>query len=228
MIGGKRGLVVLALTTLISLVGAGKALPDRQKVQLTGAGQGKARASVVLRSDLVRAASSGEVSEGGGGEGPRCSVYAQKQWDSVRIGVASSAWKSTGYATIYSESAVLKTPAMVDLAWQRAFSSEAAFVRCARHRWASDNTSTALPLSYQRLTFPPLAARIRGYRIKTQYRDQAGKTVPAVLDTLFVGHGSVMSNVVFIAQSSLGSAVHRDEVRITRRIIERMTATPVG
>lgn len=217
-----------ALAVLVSLVVPGAASADKQKVQLTPAGQATARVSVIRRSDLRPAEWRGSASQSGGGigNGPSCTGYEPKQSDLVRVGFATSIWKSSDGVTVSSESAILKTPAMTSLAWQRTFRPEAAFIRCTRHRWASD--SSALPLSYQPLAFPALAARIRGYRIKTQYRNEAGKTVPAVLDTVFIERGRTITTMAFIARASLGQAVHRDEIRIARRLVQRMMTKPVG
>lgn len=227
---GLRQNAGIAGVALVALVIPGTALADRQKVQLTPAGEAKARVAVVRRADLGPTRWRGEVSEqgGGGGDGPKCSGYEPKQSDLVRVGAAAAVWKSNNNVTVFGESAVLRTPAMALLAWQRIFRPEPAFIRCARRRWASDATSTALPLSYEKLHFPPLAARIRGYRIKTQYRNDAGKTVPAVLDAVFIERGRTMTTMVFIARASLGQAVHRDEIRAAGRIVERMATRPVG
>ena len=203
---------------------------DKLKVQLTPAGEAKARVAVVRRGDLGPTAWTGGVGEQGGGrdDGLQCPGYEPTQSDLVRVGAAGSVWKSDSNVTVVGESSVLRTPAMALLAWKRAFRPEAAFVRCARHRWSADSTSTALPLSYKRLQFPGIAARIRGYRIKTQYRNDAGKTAPAVLDAVFIERGGVMTTMVFIAPASLAQTVQRDEIRAARRIVERMATRPVG
>jgi hypothetical protein len=213
---------VAAVAAVVSLVAVGGASADRQKVQLTAAGQALARIAAVSRADVGPGGWKGSIGKGDPtGEGLKCPGYEPKQSDLILIGSASSLWRDTN-VQVSSETEVLKTPAMVVLDWQRTFGPKRAFLACIRSEVAKAlGMAPQLVAMKGSLAFPKYAARVLGYRFNVVSK---ATNVPFLVDFVVVARGRAATTITFIAPASIGSTVLQVERSYVKRIVERLTA----
>jgi hypothetical protein len=216
-----RWLSAVAATALAALALAAIAVADKERVQLTPAGQADARAVVVTRADL------GTASWTGGTKKPNLSVtfpvcnYKPKQSDLVLIGAAESDWKSSG-VEIDNQVNVLQTPAMVGLDWQRTVVAPQV-LPCLRARMSTYLTPSERLVSFRRISFPNLTPYSRAYRAIVDYKAATG-TVPVLVDVILVGRGRTEITLTTTAISVADSIISAAELRLAQVLISRIHA----
>lgn len=205
----------------VSLVFAAVAAADKEKIQLTKAGQAAARATILKRSDLGAG-----LGWTGGPRTPRlpprspCANFDPKQSDLVLNGAAESLWKNDSLE-IDSASQVLKTPAMVGLDWQRTV-LDPRVEPCLRSA-LSKQLGNARLVSFRRLAFPKIATYTRAYRTLVD-ANTGSRPVRVMFDVVLVGKGRTEITLTTSAPYAAEAVVSPAEVRLARLLASRARA----
>lgn len=221
-LGWWKGSLASGLVAMIALLLAGVAAADKEKVQLTPAGQAAARAAVLTRADL------GAVSGWTGGaqkpdltSTPPCASFRPKQSDLVLIGAAKTVWQHTGLR-FESVAQVLQTAAMVRLDWQRTVLAPQ-MLPCLRSGLAKQLGSGAKLVSFGPVGVPKIATYTRRYRALVDVTT-ATATVRVMVDVLVVGRGRTEITLITTAPSVAAAVVEAAELRLARTLASRATA----
>jgi hypothetical protein len=213
-------LATLSAAAGAALVLAGVAAADKEKIQLTKAGNAAARATILKRADFGTATgwSGGAKKPDLSSESP-CKNFAPKQSDLVLIGAAESVWRHTGLQ-FDSESQVLKTPAMVALDWKRTVLAPEV-EPCLRSTFVKQLGSTGRLTSFGRLGFPKLATYSRAYRAIVDVKSGT-TTVKVMFDVVLVGRGRTEITLTVSAPYAAEPVVSPAEVRLARLLVSRV------
>lgn len=215
----KRSLAAVGAVVVVLLALAGTAAADKEKIQLTKAGQAAARAAVVRRADLGPA--SGWT---GGAKKPVLTQtlpcpYHPKQSDLVLIGAAQTVWKHAGLQ-FDSEAQVLQTPAMVRLDWQRTVLAPQ-MLPCVRSELVKGLGTSARLVSLKALAFPRLASYTRAYRALVDVRAGTG-SIRVMIDLVLVGRGRTEITLSTTAQAAASPFVLPAEKRLALLLLSRV------
>jgi hypothetical protein len=212
--------IALAVVVVVSLVFAGVAAADREKVRLTAAGQEAARAAVLQRADLgVGSGWTGGPKKPDLSSTPSCPTFRPKQSDLVLIGVAENIWSNVGLR-FDSEVEVLQTPEMVRLDWKRAVLDPQA-LPCLRSGLTKKLGASARLVSLRRIGVPRLATYTRAYRALLDVKTTTA-TVRVMVDVLLVGRGRTETTLTTTAPAASAAQVGAAELRLARLMTPRI------
>lgn len=212
----------VAAAAMGALVLAGVAAADKEKIDLTPAGQAAARAAVLTRADIGTA--SGWT---GGARKPdlsatlQCPSFRPKQSDLVLIGADASTWKHAGLE-LDSEAQVLRTPEMMRLDWQRSVLVPEV-VPCLRSVFSKQAGAGGRLVSLGRIAFPRIGEYTRAYRGLLDVQ-ASGATVRVMIDIVLVGRGSTEITLTSFAPFAAEPSVAAAEVRLARALAARVHA----
>jgi hypothetical protein len=202
------------------LVAAGAAWassPAKEKIAYTAAGQAKAKADVLRRSDLPAGWSGGKRKPDVSSTLP-CS-YKPKQNDLVLIGAAETDWRKPGFQ-VSSEAQVLRTAAMVRRDWRRTIVAPQV-VPCLRQGFEKTLGTGATLVSFGRVAFPHQASLTQAFR--AVFDVKSGSTsVPVEIDIVALGSGRNEVTLTLTGLSAAGSILRTQETRLGRRLAGRM------
>jgi hypothetical protein len=228
-----RRIAALAGSCTATLALAGVAQADKEKIQLTAAGQAAAKAVVLTRNDVavlpgLKALKGVKGLKGlkGGAVKPDltpptgCPGFEPKQSDLVLHGAASTRWTSSGIQ-IESEAQVLKSQAMIALDWKRTVTNPRV-LPCLRTILHKGLPANAKLVSFRRVTLPRLAPYASGFRALIDVQTE-GSTVRVLSDILAVGKGRTEITLAITAAAAEASAVRTLELRWLRSMVSRTT-----
>ena len=211
---------LLCASVAAGLVAAGVAWassPTKEKIAYTAAGQAKAKAEVLRRSDLPGGWTGGKRKPDVSSTEP-CS-YKPKQNDLVLIGAAETDWRKPGFQ-VSSEAQVLRTAAMVGRDWQRTIAAPQV-VPCLRQGFEKTLGSGATLVSFGRVAFPHLASLTQAFRAAFDVR--SGSTaVPVEIDIVALGSGHNELTLTLTGLVAARATLHRQEVHLAQRLAGRM------
>jgi hypothetical protein len=203
----------------VSLVFVAVAVADKQKIQLTKAGQAAARSAVLTRADLGTSQGwTGGAKKPSLSSEPPCANFNPKQSDLVLIGAAETVWKNSGLQ-FDSEAQVLKTPTMVGLDWQRTVLAPQV-EPCLRGALSKQVGNNAHLVSFGRLAFPKVATYTRAYRALVDVNSGSGK-VRVLFDVVLAGRGRTEVTLTTSAPYAAEAVVSPAEVRLARLLASR-------
>jgi hypothetical protein len=214
-----RGVLLCASIAAV-LVAAGVAWassPNKEKIAYTAAGQAKAKAEVLRKTDLGAGWRGGLRKPDVSSTLP-CS-YKPKEDDLVLIGAAESDWREQALE-IDSEAQVLRTADMVRRDWRRTILAPQV-VPCLRHGFEKSLGSTGKLASFGRTSFPHVARLTQGFRavIKVQ---SGSSSVPVEIDVLALGAGRNEITLTLTGLVEVRKDLQRAELRLAQRLAARM------
>jgi hypothetical protein len=207
-----------AATAVVALAVAGAvfaANPSKEKIALTGAGNARAKAEVLLRSDFGTGWSGGFKKPDLTSTLP-CS-YHPKQTDNVLIGAAETRWDKPTTVEIDSEAQVLRTPAMVRRDWQRSVVAPQ-ILPCLRQ--ALQKSLGSKLVSVRRVAFHRVAPYTRAFRFLAKLKTGSG-TVSVESDFLAMGSGRSEISLTLTAFGVSGVSLRAEELRLARVLARR-------
>ena len=214
----KPGRLTVSLA-VCSLVLAGPALADKEKVQIVAADQALARASVVQQSDLGTA---GGWSGGATAPTPPgsldCGTYHPKQSDLVLTGNAAAKWRHAGLE-FDSTAQVLRTAAMVRLDWARTV-THTGIPACLRQKLANGLPPTQKLVSFGRIGFPKVGELTAAFRGVIDVKEPGG-TVRVIVDVVAFGAGRVELTLITTAAYAERTAAVAAEARLASAMLAR-------
>jgi hypothetical protein len=191
--------------------------PSKEKIAYTAAGQAKARAEVLRRTDLPEQWTGGKRKPDVSSTLP-CS-YKPKQDDLVLIGAAESDWRQPGFQ-VTSEAQVLRTATMVRHDWQRTILAPQV-VPCLRQGFEKTLGTGATLVSFGRVASPHLASLTQAFR--AVFDVKSGSTaVPVEIDILALGSGRNELTLTLTGISAAKSILRAQEARLGKRLAGRM------
>lgn len=216
-----RPVVVLA-ASVAALALAGAAAADKEKIQLTKAGQAAARAAVLKRADLGAATGwKGGARKPDLSSTPPCASFRPKQSDLVLNGAAETRWTHAGLQ-IDTAAQVLQKPRMVRLDWQRTVLSPKV-LPCLREGLAKSLDSKTHLVSLRRLAFPRIATYTRAFRALMDVDTPSG-SVRVFSDVVLVGRGRTEVTMTTTAAFAADAVVRPAEIRLARLLASRIRA----
>jgi hypothetical protein len=208
---------VAAIVALVFVAAVFASDPTKEQIARTRAGNAEAAALVLKKRDLP--------SWVGGRAKPdlssslHCSNYAPKQSDLVLIGAADSRW-AKGTTSLDSQTAVLRTPRMVQLDWKRTV-ADPHVLPCLREAFVRQAKPAGEKLiSLRWIPIPRFGAFSKEYRLK-----MALSQTPAVritIDALVFGAGRDELSLVASGLSSHEPAFHTLQLQLARRLANRL------
>jgi hypothetical protein len=204
-------------TVLVAAGVAWASSPSKEKIAYTRAGQAKAKAEVLRKTDLGAGWRGGSRKPDVSSTLP-CS-YKPKQDDLVLIGAAESDWREQALE-IDSEAQVLRTADMVRRDWRRTILAPQV-VPCLRHGFEKSLGSTGKLVSFGRTSFPHVARLTQGFRavIKVQ---SGSSSVPVEIDVLALGAGRNEITLTLTGLVEVRKDLQRAELRLAQRLATRM------
>lgn len=191
--------------------------PSKEKIAYTAAGQAKAKAEVLRRTDLPGQWTGGKRKPDVSSTLP-CS-YKPKQDDLVLIGAAESDWRQPGFQ-VTSEAQVLRTATMVRHDWQRTILAPQV-VPCLRQGFEKTLGTGATLVSFGRVASPHLASLTQAFR--AVFDVKSGSTaVPVEIDILALGSGRNELTLTLTGISAAKSILRAQEARLGKRLAGRM------
>lgn len=191
--------------------------PSKEKIAYTAAGQAKAKAEVLRRTDLPEQWTGGKRKPDVSSTLP-CS-YKPKQDDLVLIGAAESDWRQPGFQ-VTSEAQVLRTATMVRHDWQRTILAPQV-VPCLRQGFEKTLGTGATLVSFGRVASPHLASLTQAFR--AVFDVKSGSTaVPVEIDILALGSGRNELTLTLTGISAAKSILRAQEARLGKRLAGRM------
>jgi hypothetical protein len=209
-------LVAGGLVVLVAAGAVAAANPSKEKIARTAAGNARARAEVLLRSDLGKGWSGGFKKPDLSSTLP-CS-YHPKQSDLVLIGAAETRWDKMPF-DVDSEAQVLRTAAMVRRDWRRTVLAPQV-LPCLRQSFKKSLGTSAKLVSFGRVAFPRLATYTNAFRLLANVNTPSGP-VPVEIDVVVMGTGP---NELTLAASGLAAAktsLRATELRLARLLARR-------
>jgi hypothetical protein len=184
----KRAAVVLLAAALCAPVAlAGKGEPQRK---LTKAGQARARAAALQRSDFPAGWTQHPARKTNGQSDPRCSFYNPDQSDLVEIGKYDSPdFAQPDGSTISSTTGVFRSIRMAKTAYARVARPELAKCLAELFKQGAGAANTRI-FSAARLKFPSYGDRSDAFRIVASVKAPAAR-VRVYLDAFFVNRGAI-------------------------------------
>ena len=211
---GLLGAVVVALMAAAT-VSAGN--PGKEKIARTAAGNARARAEVLRRSDFGKGWTGGFTKPDLSSTLP-CS-YHPKQSDLVLIGAAETTWDKKTAFEIDSEAQVLRTAAMVRRDWKRTVVAPQV-VPCLRQAFKKALTSK-LPVAVSRIAFPQVATYTRAFRFVAKLTS-GGKQVKIESDFVALGAGRDEVSLTITAVGRTSASLRAEALRLARVLAHRM------
>jgi hypothetical protein len=212
--------VVLAVVVVVALVAAGAVLaadPGKEKIARTPAGNARARAEVLHRSDLGKGWAGGfrkPVLDS-----PLPCSYRPKQSDLVLVGAAETTWHKQA-SEIESEAQVLRTAAMVRRDWRRTVIAPQV-LPCLRQAFKDLLGSQGKSISVRRVAFPHLAPYTRAFRFSAEI-DSGSGTVPIESDFVALGAGRSELSLTLSASGAHKAALRAETLRLARVLAHRI------
>lgn len=215
---GRRGLLcVFVAAALVATGVAWAASPTKEKIAYTAAGQAKAKAEVLRRSDLPGQWNGGRRKPDVSSTMP-CS-YKPKQNDLVLIGAAETDWRQPGFQ-VSSEAQVLRTAAMVQRDWQRTILAPQV-VPCLRQGFEKALGSGATLVSFGPVGSPHLAKLSQAFRAVFDVKS-GSSAVPVEIDILALGSGRNELTLTLTGLLATKATLRAEEARLGRRLAGRM------
>jgi hypothetical protein len=214
-----RGVLLCASIAAV-LVAAGVAWassPNKEKIAYTAAGQAKAKAEVLRKTDLGAGWRGGLRKPDVSSTLP-CS-YKPKQDDLVLIGAAESDWREQALE-IDSEAQVLRTADMVRRDWRRTILAPQV-VPCLRHGFKKSLGATGKLVSFGRTPFPRVAKLTQGFRAVIEVQS-GSSSVPVEIDVLALGAGRNEITLTLTGLVEVRKDLQRAELRLAQRLVARM------
>jgi hypothetical protein len=206
--------VVIALGG-VAAVSAGN--PGKETIARTAAGNARARAEVLRRSDFGKGWSGGFTKPDLSAKLP-CS-YQPKQSDLVLIGAAETSWDKKTAFEIDSEAQVLQTAAMVRRDWRRSVLAPQV-LPCLREAFRKALTSK-LPVTVRRIAFPRLTTYTRAYRFLAKLT-AGGQTMTIESDFVALGAGRDEVSLTLTAVGRTSASLRAEALRLARVLAHRM------
>jgi V8-like Glu-specific endopeptidase len=214
----------VALATIVALAAAASAaagVADKEKIQLTAAGQAAAKAAVLTRADL--GTTTGWT---GGAKRPDlsstmpCKGFDPKQSDLTLNGAAETSYKHPAGLQFDSEAQVLATPRMVALDWQRTALAPQ-ILPCLREGIVKSLGSTGRVVSIKRIAFPKIATYATAFRTLIDVTSGA-TTIRVMADVVLVGRGRTEITLTTTAPYSAVGTIAPAELRLARILVARI------
>jgi len=218
----RRHVWVVALALPLALcAGAGARSSDKEKIQLTDAGQAAARAALLRRTDL------GATSGWTGGpkkpdlsSTPPCANFNPKQSDLTLNGAAEAVYRHPAGLQFDSNVQVLATSHMVALDWQRSVLAPG-LIPCLKTGLAKTIGSSARVVSVARIPFPKLATYSAAFRAIIDVTSGT-TTVRVMADVVLVGRGRTEVTLTTTAPLASVATIAPAEVRLARILVSRI------
>jgi hypothetical protein len=217
-----RAVALGSALLLVSAASAGAAGSNQAKVQMTDAGQAAATAAVLTLTEL----GSGTGWSGGSEAAPaitsdqQCAGFHPKQSDLVVNGTAATAYRHSG-VSIFTQSRVFATPAMVALDWQRHLGS-AGLIPCLRTAFQTAAKGTSVQfVSVSPLDVPQIGTHSSGYRIVLKRRSTG---VQVMSDVVLVTRGRTEVTVGTTSVLAAASYVQAAEIHVAQLLAGRIAA----
>jgi hypothetical protein len=208
---------------LAAVVTGGALAAGGEKVQtrFTAAGQAAAKRAVARRADLGSSAGwTGGPTKPDLSAGPTCANFHPRQHDLVMTGAAASKWSYAGLQ-IYTQSQVLKTPAMVAADWQRTVVAPAA-IPCQRSHLVKELGAGVTFVGFRRVLFPAVATRSRAYVLLVDVKTQTGK-VRVAIEMVVIGTGRTEITIESTAPNLAQKVVAQADAQLARALVARAT-----
>ena len=208
----------MAVAGGVALVAAGVALADKERIARTPAGNARARAEVLRRSDFGKGWSGG-FKKPDFSLGLKCS-YHPKQSDLVMVGAAETTWDRTTTYEIDSESNVLRTAAMVRRDWRRTVIAPQV-LPCLRKTFTEILGSSGKVISIRRVPFPHLTTYTRAFRFLATLGSGTNRER---FESDFVAMGAGRDEVSLTLTAAGGNAawLRAQELHLARLLAHRM------
>lgn len=215
----RRLLAVTVLLALVACVGTAVAARGDPQKKLTSADNARARAMLLKKSDLPSGFYGARVP-------PReIDAYckAVDVSDLTVTGEAESPNFSRGIASVTSTAQVYASAADASTSWRRGTS--AAGERCTRAFLRREFAKEGIRLeSYERITFPNVAARSAAYRVGLS-AESKGLAVRIVMDVIALTHSRAHAAVLFTGASPVPRA---EQLPLARLVAQRMAKAMRG
>jgi hypothetical protein len=218
----RRSLVLIApvISALAMSGAAGAHGADKEKIQLTTAGQAAARAALLTRADL------GSTSGWTGGpkkpdlsSTPPCANFDPKQSDLTLNGAAEAVYKHAAGIQFRSNVQVLETAHMVALDWQRSVLAPQ-LLTCMRSGLAKSVGSRARVVSVERIAIPKLATYAAAFRAVIDLT--AAHHIRVMVDVVLVGRGRTEVTLTTTAPFASVGTIGPAEIRLARLLAARI------
>ncbi|HEU5363648.1 MAG TPA: hypothetical protein VFU56_09925 [Gaiellaceae bacterium] len=214
-----RALFSAAIVAAVLSGAALAASGERVQIHFNAADQAAARRAVAHRTDLGSAAGwTGGATKPDLSAAPTCANFHPKQRDLVLTGAAASKWSYSGLQ-IYTQSQVLKTPAMVAADWQRTVVAPTA-IPCQRSHVLKDLGAGVTFVSFRRVLFPPVATRSRAYVLLVDVKTQTGK-VRVAIELVLIGTGRTELTIESTAPNVAQKVVAQADAQLARALVAR-------
>lgn len=214
----------LFLAAVLAAVLAGAALAaggEKVQTRFTAADQAAAKRAVARRTDLGSASGwTGGLTKPDLSAAPTCANFHPKQRDLVMTGAAASKWSYSGLQ-IYTQSQVMKTPAMVAADWQRTVVAPTA-IPCQRSHLLKVLGPGVTFVSFRRVVFPAVATRSRAYVLLVDVKTQTGK-VRVAIELVVIGHGRTEITIESTAPNLAQKVVAQADAQLARALVARAT-----
>ena len=213
---------ILALALPLALsAGAGAGVADKEKIQLTSAGQAAARAALLTRADLGSSSGwTGGPKKPDLSPTPPCAGFDPKQSDLTLNGAAESVYKHPAGIQFDSNVQVLATPHMVALDWRRSVLAPG-LIPCLRSGFAKTLGPSARLVSLERIAFPKLATYAAAFRSVIEVTSGATR-VRVMADIVLVGRGRTEITLTTTAPFASVGTIAPAEIRLARILISRI------
>lgn len=206
-----------AAAALVAPGAASASSPSEEKIAYTAAGQAKAKAEVLRRSDLPQGWAGGKRKPDVSSTEP-CS-YKPKQNDLVLIGAAETDWRKPGFQVL-SEAQVPRTAANVRRDWQRTILAPQV-IPCLRQGFGKTLGSDATLASFGRVAFPHLASLTQAFRAVFDLKS-GSPSVPVEIDIVALGSWRNELTLTLTGLAAAGATLHGEEVHLAQRLAGRM------
>lgn len=217
-----RTLVAVAVAALVASAAA-FAAPERHPVRPNTRDQAAARAATLRNADFqVAAGWTREPTKVDLERDPRCADFRPRWGDLLITGTAASAYTS-GVVTIGSEARVLRTRAMMQIAWRRTF-GHSRLIPCLRTTAVRDLRRNGMRLmSLRPLAFPRLTPNVTAYRVLARpATGPSTRRTRQVVDVVVVAKGRTQIRLVAAASQSSQVFMEREHRRLARRLVARV------
>jgi hypothetical protein len=216
-----RALFSVAVVAAVAAGTASAAGGEKVQTHFNAADQAAARRAVAQRGDLGSASGwTGGPTRPDLSAAPTCPNFHPKQHDLVMTGAAASNWNYSGLQ-IYTQSQVMKTPAMVAADWQRTVLAPAA-IPCQRSHVVKQLGAGVTFVSFRRVLLPAVATRSRAYVLLVDVKTQTGK-VRVAIELILIGRGRTEITIESTAPNLAQKVVAQADAQLARTLAARAT-----
>jgi hypothetical protein len=210
----------LVAVALLALLLATAALADEPTVRISAAGQAKARAALLRRTDFPMGWKGGPTRPQKL-RGPSCPGFDPKESDLVVTGHASAVFDNQRAPVQVSlDTQVLETVADVRTDFARTI--QPPLVACLEHQLRKD--PSVISAKVEKLEFPTIGTVTAAYRATLVVRVE-GKPAKFVSDVIFVGHGRMEYSLQVIAPARFEPQLVPFEADMARIVAKRGSRT---